>query len=180
MPYYQELYSDKLLSIHRYVKSLILESIPGTKSTTALYKPLLSSGLSEICNDATLILREMIRLQHKGWKNKAALKKAASDTFRFANDLLIATEPGKCMQFAEIIREGASFLLESVTSGSGRRLEYELDFNKAWVVFLEMATNIETLLMDLLLEEEKALHDLGQQESLSENMKRMTLASTVN
>ncbi|KAJ6012665.1 hypothetical protein N7522_003020 [Penicillium canescens] len=173
LPDYQELYSDKLLSIHKCVKSLVLEPISGTKSTTALYKPLLSSGLSEICNDAILILRQMFCLQHKGWpyfvarKNKAALKKAASDTVRFANNLLKATEPGKHTQFAEIIQEGASFLIESVTSGSGKRLEYELDFNKAWDVFLKMATNIETLLMDLLLEEEKALYALAQEESLS-------------
>jgi hypothetical protein len=186
LPYYQELYSDKLLSIHRCVKSLILEPIPRTKSTTALYKPLLNSGLSEICNDATLILRQMFRLQHKGWpdsvawKNKAALKEAASDTDRFAKDLLKATEPGKHTQFAEIIHKGASFLLESVTSGSGRRLEYELDFDKAWDVFLKMATNIETLLMGLQLEEEKTLYALGQEESLSSKMERMTLASAVN
>lgn len=186
LPYYQELYSDRLLSIHGCVTSLILETISGTKSATALYKPLLSSGLSEICNDATLILRQMFRLQHKGWpdsvawKNKAALEEAASDTFRFAKDLLKATGPGKHTPFAEIVQEGASFLLGSVMSRRGRRLEYELDFNKACDAFLKMATNVETLLMGLLLEEEKALYALGQEDLLSSKMERMALASAVN
>ena len=181
LPYYQELYCDKLSSIHSRVKSISLELITGTIPTTTFYKTLLSSGLSETCNDATLILRQMSDLQQKGWpdsvawKNKAALGKAASCTDRFTKDLLRATGPVKHTQFAKIIQEGGGILLESVTRGSGRRFKDVLDFNKAWNAFLKMATKVETLLMDLLLEEEKALYALGQEESLSTKMERMDI-----
>ncbi|KAJ5991684.1 hypothetical protein N7451_007408 [Penicillium sp. IBT 35674x] len=163
-----------------------MHATSGTKSTTALYKPLLSSDPSVICKDATLILRQMFRLLHKGWpdsvawKNESALKKAASDTVTFAKDLLKATEPGKDTQLREIIQEGASFFLESVTNASGRRLDYELEFDMAWDAILKMATNTEARLMNSLLEEERALYASGQEESLSNEMGRMTLASAVN
>jgi hypothetical protein len=181
LPDYQKLYSEKLSSIHERVESLISKPISAIQSPTALYKHLLSSGLSEICNDASLILREMFRLKLKAWpdfavsKNERALKKAASDTVRVAKDLLKAAEPGKDTQFGRIIQEGARFLLKSVTIGCGRRLEYELDFDKAWDAFLKIATDIETLLMDLLLEEEKALYEI-----LPSEMGMLTLASADN
>lgn len=182
MSYYQGLYSDTL---QKCVNSLISDPILAKPSSIALYKALLTNGLSEICNDATLILRQMFRLQCIGWpesvawKNKTALKKAASDTVWFIENLRTAAKPSKDTRFAEIIRQGASFLFESVMSGSGRRPEYELDLNKAGDAFLNIATNIETLLMDLLLERNKALYALGEEEILSSKMGMMTLASAV-
>jgi hypothetical protein len=181
LPDYQKLYSEKLSSIHERVESLISKPISAIQSPTALYKHMLSSGLSEICNDASLILREMFRLKLKSWpkfavlKNETALKEAASDTVRVAKDLLKAAEPGKDTQFGRIIQEGARFLLKSVTIGRGRRLEYELDFNKAWNAFLNIATDIETLLTDLLLEEEKAPYEI-----VLSKMGMITLASADN
>ncbi|KAJ6094146.1 hypothetical protein N7467_002991 [Penicillium canescens] len=127
-----------------------------------------------------------LRLRSKGWPNyvasmnNAALKQAASDTLKFTEDLLKATKPSKNAQFTEIIQKGASVLLEIVTRGGGRRLEDKLDFNKTSEAFLNIATNIETLLMDLLLEVEKDLHALGQEETLSSKMGRMTLAPVLN
>ncbi|OGE54745.1 hypothetical protein PENARI_c005G09013 [Penicillium arizonense] len=187
LPDYQELYSDKLLSIHRCVQSLISEPIPAVNSSTALYKPLLTCGLSEIFNDVTLILRQMsrLRLRSKGWPkyvasiNKAALKQAAIDTRRFTVDLK-ATEPSKNAQFAEIIQKGASVLSEIIMRRDGWPLEDRLDFNETSEAFLNIATNIETLLMDLLLEEERDLHALGQEQTLSIKMGRMTLAPVLN
>ncbi|GIJ90985.1 hypothetical protein Asppvi_009950 [Aspergillus pseudoviridinutans] len=150
LPWYQELYSEKLDSIHNCVQSLISESTLAITSSTELYEALLTSGLSEICNDATLILHQMSRLQHEGWpdsvgwKNKAALKEAASDTVRFTKGLLKATESGKATQFAKIIQEGASYVLRSIlTSVGGRRLQYELDLEQASAAFLRIAMNIE-------------------------------------
>jgi hypothetical protein len=128
----------------------------------------------------------MSRLQSKGRPNyiasrdNAALKRAASDTLRLTDDLLKATDRSKSAHFADIIQKGGSFLLESLSRWSDRRLEYKLDFNKASDAFLNIATNTETLLMDLLLEEEKDLHALGQEEILSSEMGRMTLASVLN
>jgi hypothetical protein len=187
LPEYQEIYSDKLLGILRCVQSLISEPIPAVNSSTALYKPLLTCGLSEICNDVTLILRQMsrLRLRSKGWPkyvasmNKAALKQAARDTRRFTEDLK-ATGPSKNTQFAEIIQKGASVLSEIIMRGDGRRPEDRLDFNETSEAFLNIATNIETLLMDLLLEEEKDLHALEQEETLSIKMGRMALAPVRN
>ncbi|KAJ5815545.1 hypothetical protein N7474_007322 [Penicillium riverlandense] len=185
LPYYQELYSDTLLDLQKRVNLIVSDPILVKTSSTALYKALLTSGLSESCNDATLILRQMFRLQRKGWhervawKNKAALNEAASGTIRFTENLRKASKPGKVSQFAEIIRQGAGILHESVMIGRGGRSEYELDLKGAGDSFLTIATNIETLLMDLLLEEEKALCALGQEEILSSEMRRMTLASAV-
>ncbi|GIK06658.1 hypothetical protein Aspvir_002308 [Aspergillus viridinutans] len=129
----------------------------------------------------------MSRLQHEGWpdsvgwKNKAALKKAASDTVGLTKEPLKATEPDKGTQFAKIIKEGASYLLRSVvTSGGEGRRQYELDLEQACAAFLKIAMNIRTLLMDLLLEEEKALYALGQEEMLSSEMERMTLVTAVH
>lgn len=138
-----------------------------------------------MCNDATLILRQMLRLQDEGWpesvawKNDAALKEAASDTIGFIEHLRKASKPGKDTQFAEIVRQGASCLRDSVTVGSGRRYEKKLDLETAGDAFLNIAMKIETLLMDLLLEKEKALHALGQEDILSSEMASMTLAPAV-
>lgn len=126
----------------------------------------------------------MFRLQRKGWpqsvasKNETALKQAASATVQFIESLRSADKPGKDTQFMKIIRQGTKLLFESVMSGSGSRPEYELDLNKAGDAFLNIATDIETLLMDLLLEEEKTLYVSGQGE-ISSMMERMALASAV-
>ncbi|KAJ6035401.1 hypothetical protein N7499_002553 [Penicillium canescens] len=127
----------------------------------------------------------MSRLRSKRWPkyvasmNNAALRQAASDTRRFSNDLK-AAEPSKNAQFAEIIQKGARVLSEIVKRGDGRRLEDKLDFNETSGAFLNIATNIETLLMDLLLEAEKDLHALGQEDTLSSKMGRMTLVPVLN
>ncbi|KAJ5888817.1 hypothetical protein N7495_008858 [Penicillium taxi] len=162
LPYYQELYSDKLDKIHKCAQLLISQPMLAMVSSTALYKPLLTSGLSQICNDATLILRQMFCLKCKGWpehaaqENKDALRRTRIDTFTFTDDLFKITEPGEDTQFAKIIREGG------------------------WDAFLKIAINIETLLMDLLVEDEKALYAMGQEELLLSKMERMKLASAIN
>jgi hypothetical protein len=75
----------------------------------------------------------MSRLQQKGWpdsvgwKNKVALKEAASDIVGFTKKLLKVTAPGKGTQFAKTIQEGVNYFLKSVTSVGGGRLQYELD-----------------------------------------------------
>jgi len=56
--------------------------------------------MSEICNDATRILRVMSCLQQSHWpdfaaqENKEALEKAATDTFRFTKNIIEATKQG--------------------------------------------------------------------------------------
>lgn len=143
---------------------------------------MLSGGLSEICNDVTLILSQMSRLQHRGWpdsvawKNEAALKKAASDTVQFSESLLKAVKQDNGTELAKTIRRGAKSILEHVTGGSAKQPEYEIDLSGAGDAFLTLATEIETLLWDLLLKKEKALNALGQEEVLSSMMGQMNLS----
>jgi hypothetical protein len=111
--------------------------------------------------------------------NKTALKQAAIDTRRFTEDLK-ATEPSKNTQFAEIIQKGASVLSDIRMRRNSEPLGDRLDFNETSEAFLNIATDIETLLMDLLLEEEKEVHALGQEETLPIKMGRMTLAPMLN
>lgn len=141
-----------------------------------------SGGLGEICNDATLILRQMSRLQDRNWpdsvawKNKAALKEATSDTVQFAETMLKATTQGNDTELTKIIRRGATSILEHVTDGSAKQPGYELDLSGAGDAFVELATKIEALLLDLLLTKEEALNALGQEEALSRMMGQMSLA----
>ena len=143
---------------------------------------MLSSGLSEICNNATLILSQMSRLQHRGWpdsvawKNEAALKEAASDTIQFVETLFKAAKKGNDTELAKIVRKGAGSILDHVAGGSEKQPGYELDLSGAGDGFLELATEIETLLLDLLLKKEEALNALGQEEVLSGMMGQMNLS----
>jgi hypothetical protein len=123
----------------------------------------------------------MSRLRNRGWpdsvawRNEAALKEAATDTLQFAKNLLNAAKQGNDTQLAKIIWRGTRTILERVTVGSGKRLEHELDLSGAGDAFLELATNIETLLSGLLPWKEEALNTLGQEEVLSSMMDKMNL-----
>lgn len=92
----------------------------------------------------------MSLLQHKGWpkhiswKNEAALTEAGTVTVRFSEDLRKTTTSANHTRFTEVIRQGTSFLLNSVINGSSRRLEDVMDLDKAGDAFLYIATNIET------------------------------------
>jgi hypothetical protein len=100
--------------------------------------------------------------------------KTATDTLQFAENLRKAAKQGS--DLAKIIRRGARSILEHVTVESDNRPEYEIDLSGAGEAFLELATNIETLLSDLLLEKKKKLNALGQEEVLSSLMGKVSLA----
>ncbi len=123
----------------------------------------------------------MFRLQQRGWPdcvariNEAALEQAVIDTLQCAESLLKVVKQCKDTQLAEIIRRGAKSL-ERVTVGGGNHPEYELDLIGAGDTFLELATDIETLLSDLLPGKEVALNVLRQEEALSNMMNKMNLA----
>ncbi|KAK2471339.1 hypothetical protein H9L39_17570 [Fusarium oxysporum f. sp. albedinis] len=180
---YQELYSDALLDLQNCAKRVIssqrLASSPGTR-----YNTLLSSGLSEICNDVSLLLRQMLRLQRRGWpdvvawKNENALRDAATDTVRFAADLFKAAKQDVETQLLKIIQQGVGSILKCVTGTGGNRPEYTLSLSKACDAFLGLAVNVEILLWNLLLDKEDALRAMGQEEVLSSLMSKVTLTST--
>jgi hypothetical protein len=119
----------------------------------------------------------MIRLQDEGWpdsvawKNVAALDDVAINTQRSMSDLLRAVEQGNGMQLADIVRQGAKSILQCVSPRSN-----EINLSKASDNFLELAMNIETLLSDLLLEEEETPDGLGPEEVLSSMLGNMNLA----
>ena len=76
------------------------------------------------------------------------------------------------------VQQGAWSILKCVTNAGGNGLEYTLNLNRACDAFLDLAVNIETLLWNLLLDEEDAIRAMGQEEVLSSLMSRMTLTST--
>ncbi|KAF4944066.1 hypothetical protein FGADI_12948 [Fusarium gaditjirri] len=165
---YQELYSDSLLHLQNCAKRAISDQ----------------SGLSEICNDISLLLRQMLRLQRRGWpntiawKNENALRDAATDTVRFAADLSKATKKDVETQLLKIIQQGVGSILKCVTGTGGNRPEYTLSLSKACDAFRDLAVNIEILLWNLLLDKEDALRAMGQEEVLSTLMSKVTLTST--
>ncbi|KAK1972510.1 hypothetical protein LY78DRAFT_650505 [Colletotrichum sublineola] len=166
IPEYQELYSEILLDINICISRLV--------STKQGYEVLLDSDLSEKCNDASLLLRQMLRLQERGWpdsvawKNEAALEKAAADTYRFTVDTYQfvkkpttkAPKPPNETPLAGTLRKNLDLIFQHVTELQPRK-EYDLDLHGAANRFLELAVDIETLLLNLLLEKEAALDALS-------------------
>jgi hypothetical protein len=182
LPEYQELYSDALLELQNCAKRVIL-SQRLANSPGARYNTLLSSSLSEICNDVSLLLRQMLRLQRRGWpdvvawKNENALSDAATDTVRFARALFKAANQEAETQLLKTIQQGAESILECITDTGDNRPEYTISLGEACDAFLNLAVNIETLLWNLLLDKEDALRAIGQEEVLSSLMSKVTLTS---
>jgi hypothetical protein len=137
--------------------------------------------MSKICNDATLILRRMSCLQQRDWpdfaaqENKEALEKAATDTFRFTKNILEATKQGNDTKLTKILCQGTTSICQHVTTRNGKDLVYELNLSGASDAFLELATNIEMLLMELLPQHDEALSAPGQDEGLPSMMGNMKL-----
>ncbi|KAH7188064.1 uncharacterized protein B0J16DRAFT_396219 [Fusarium flagelliforme] len=183
LPEYQELYSDALLDLQNRAKRVILSQRLATSPGTR-YDTLLSCGLSEICNDVSLLLRQMLRLECRdwpdsvAWKNENALRDAATDTDRFAADLSKAAKQEGETQLLKIIQHGVESIRECVTGTGGNRPVYTLSLSKACDAFLGLAVDIEILLWNLLLDKEDALRAMGQEEVLSSLMSKVTLTST--
>ncbi|KAK1984905.1 hypothetical protein LZ30DRAFT_710210 [Colletotrichum cereale] len=183
IPEYQELYSEKLDDIGMCVSRLV--------STKQGYGVLVDSDLSEKCNDASLILRQMHRLQKRGWpesvawKNEAALKQAAADTYRFTIDTYQfvkrpetkASRPLNETPLAKTLRQNLELIFQRVTVVR-RDKDYDLNLGGAANDFLELAVNIETLLLNLLSEKEGALDAQGQEDVLSGMLSGMTITPT--
>ena len=139
---------------------------------TMVYEELLSSNLSSVCNDATLVLRQMDILRVKVWPKSAATTiEAAINTRRIMKKILTVVSHGNGTQLAKIIQQGADSILRCVVSRND-----ELVLQRASSAFLALATDIETLLWDLLLAKEKVNGISEQEEVLSSLMGNMTLA----
>ncbi|KAJ4986358.1 hypothetical protein SVAN01_08175 [Stagonosporopsis vannaccii] len=178
IPDYQEIYSDILIGLNKVAIPLLSDSRLARSSTRKQYEALLSSNLSEICNDASLVLRRMDSLCKQGWpdsvawKNEIALEKSANDTYKAMWSLLNAAKYANRQRLLSIIRKGAQSIFDCTTVD-------ELDLEGASSAFLKLATDIEALLSDLWPEKEEALGPSEQEEMLSSRMGNMTLASDV-
>jgi hypothetical protein len=111
----------------------------------------------------------------QGWpelatqKNESALKTSAYDTYHVMRSLLEAAKRANDQQLTNIIQQGAKSILHCTTVN-------ELDLEQASTSFLKLATNIETLLSDLWLENKRTITSSDQEETLSSRMGKMTLA----
>ncbi|KAM0332322.1 hypothetical protein ACHAQA_002598 [Verticillium albo-atrum] len=184
LPEWQDLYSDAVLDLKNRIVSLLLNPNVTEKSPDAFYQALLSSGISEMCNDVTLILRQIARLLEKGWpetvawKNEASLREASTDTLLFADSLLKTLGVARPSQLTKIIRSSVTSVVNIGKAKKGKQPEYEFGVHpkEAADAFLKLATDIETLLLDLLLDKEDALKAIGQEDLLSGMMGRISLA----
>jgi hypothetical protein len=126
------------------------------------YKDLLSSNLSEICNNASLILRRIKSLCEDGWpewfdKLKTdALQKICEDTGLTMREMLGAAACQRALRISSIMRKGARLVLDCVTVDRISGMD-TLDLESASSAFLELATDIETLLSVLLFEKERLI-----------------------
>jgi hypothetical protein len=174
IPEYQKHHLDTLHRLKNAAIPLLSESRP-VRSLRTNYDTLLSSNLSETCNDASLILRRMNDLfddvgpDSMAWLNGRALKTSAKDTKQVMRSLLEAAKQADDQQLSSIIQQGANSILSCVAVN-------KLKLEEASNAFLKLATNIETLLSDLLLEKERTLVFSQQEEMLSSRMGTMTLA----
>ncbi|WDK13249.1 hypothetical protein CGRA01v4_04530 [Colletotrichum graminicola] len=178
---YQELYSETLFDVSMCVSRLI--------PTDQGYEVLLNSALSEKCNNASLILRQMLRLKERGWLesvawiNEAALERVAADTDQFATDTyhFVQRPAPRAARLpvetplARMLRENLDLIFTRATVVQ-RREEYDFSLKDAANDFLDLAVKIETLLLNLLREKEAALYAHGQEDVLSKKLSGLTLA----
>lgn len=171
----QVLYSETLVDLEIAAKDLLSNPTLAEGSTAEIYEALVSSALSEICNNASLILRRMTHIFKRGWPdfvaeiNELALETGAIDTYRVTRSLLRAAKHANGQRLSRVIQQGAESILDSLTVD-------ELDLELASSAFLGLATNIEALLSDLWLEKSET-HISEQEEALLSRMGNLTLAS---
>lgn len=164
LPDYERLYSAHLLEMKATVLSFIG---PGSRNNdNSLYDRLLRSHLSALCNDVSLTLFEMSKLEDKGWDarfdqlNLDTLRKVAQNTLNFVQRPKASAGPamGSAGRLKTILHNALVRVDSTIDS-------YGLDLKKASVEFLTMAVNIESFLLKLLEEETarpQQVHELGQ------------------
>lgn len=135
--------------------------------------------MSEICNDASLILRQIDSRSEQYRSDSAAwiLQKSANDTYKVMRSLLRAAKQANSWRLPSIIRQGAKSIFDCITeSEPGSGAVRKLGLGAASNAFLKLAMNIEELLSDLSSEEKEVFGPSEQEEVLSSRMSNMTLA----
>lgn len=189
-PYYQDLYSDKLLDIQQHIVQIFLYSPLNTESPSKLYQDIMSRhltpagggvSLSEHCNDASLLLREMARLQQKDWSESRArdvelsLQDAAGDTADFVKQLRKVVKTAGASQFASIIRRFVDSIPNCIAVKVRNGDVFPgIELMQGCVAFLDLATEIESLLLKLY--EEMTRQNMAVADELSSRLENMTLS----
>lgn len=123
------------------------------------YEDLLSSNLSEICNNASLILRQMESLCEEGWPdrfdklNTDALRRNREKTGVHMRDMLRAATRRPVLQIFSIMQKGAKLILHCVMTDRISGMDAR-DSKSGSSAFLDLAIDIEGLLSELLFERE--------------------------
>lgn len=157
---YEVLYTDALQKLTVAASPLVDNWDPVGIGTN--YQDLLSSHLSEICNNASLILRRMKSLCEEGWPkwfdklNTDVLQRNRVNTDLNMRAMLRAADHRTALQISSIMTKGATLILECIVIDRISGME-ELDLERASSAFLELAVDIENLLSDLLFEREDLL-----------------------
>jgi hypothetical protein len=103
------------------------------------------------------------------WINERALEKNAKDTNQVMQSLFNSSKQARDQRLSSIIQQGAKSILDCAIIN-------KLELKEASNAFLKLATNIETLLSDLLLEKRGPNDFAEQEELLLSGMGNMTLA----
>ncbi|GJC91481.1 hypothetical protein ColKHC_00307 [Colletotrichum higginsianum] len=134
----------------------------------------------------------MLRLKNIGWegssmtwKNEEALKTATADTYRFAVETKrFLPKPTQAAQdfddvnpLEEIFRKNLDRISECITAVRPR--VYALDLGGAANAFLQLAVDIETMLLELLEQQEEDLIIEGLLQALTSKIDKMSLAQVI-
>jgi hypothetical protein len=163
LPEYGEMYSGILDEAKKALGIL--------SGSTSLYDDLLQSRLSTVCNEASLILRQMSVLSNRGWPerfdewNKTALRTTMDNTSRFLVDV-----PGQAChpRLSLILRRFVFSLRQHVADTGAGDFPLAVHLENTRGCFLSTAQDLETLLGELLESELAAPHSGTDVDSLSE------------
>lgn len=156
IPDYVRLYTDNLEIIHKTITSLAYTSA----HEGSLYDELLRKRLTEACNDTSLILRQMARLERKGWAkkydswNQRELATAARKSLHFVLRKWELQGTLANRRFVAVVQKCTAELQQCVTSTNGQNgKEHTLGLDGACKAFLDLAVGLESLMGDLLDED---------------------------
>jgi hypothetical protein len=160
------MYSDILDDVKKAV-GIISDS-------TSLYDDLLQSGLSNLCNDANLILRQMTVLsdgewpKRVDWSNQTALRTAVDITRRFSVDVR-----GQGPRHPRVYQIFSRFAFSHAADTGASDSPPAGHLENARGCFLDTAKDLETLLGELLESEGAAPNSGTGTDELSGLMERL-------
>ena len=119
-----------------------------------VYGELVESGLSELCNDANLVLYKILELEQRGWpdwcdeENTHALQQIATTTLGFSRDVRSTRSRSGYKALDALVHQGAVELSANVRTHQWRGLE--MDHERAIDAFLGIAVRLEGMLGNML------------------------------